>query len=58
MKGLRQYIKKHGKHFTEELAYKTAGKRWSSTQIEKATQREVYYNVTASTLGDIVYLAN
>lgn len=58
MKGLRQYIKKHGKHFTEELAYKAAGKKWSSKQIEKATQGEVYYNVTASTLGDMIFLIN
>ena len=58
MKGLKEYIRKHGKHFTEKLAYKVAGKRWSGRQIEKAAQKRVYYNVTGSTLGDMIYLTN
>lgn len=58
MKGLRQYIKKHGRHFTEELAYKAAGKKWSAEDIERTAQKEVYYNVTASTLGDMIYLVH
>ena len=58
MKGLDRYIRKHGKHFTEKLAYKVAGRRWSGRQIEKAAQRKVYYNVTGSTLGDMIYLTN
>ena len=58
MKGLREYVKKHGRHFTEELAYVAAGKKWSSKEIEDAAQRRVYFNVTGSTLGDMTYLAN
>lgn len=58
MKGLGAYIKKHGKHFTEELAYEVVGKRWSGRQIQKAAQHRVYYNVTGSTLGDMIYLTN
>ena len=58
MKGLKEYIRKHGKHFTEELAYYAAGKAWSGRQVEKAAQKKVYYNVTGSTLGDMVYLTN
>jgi hypothetical protein len=58
MNGLDRYIRKHGKHFTEKLAYKVAGRRWSGRQIEKAAQRKVYYNVTGSTLGDMIYLTN
>ena len=58
MKGLKEYIKKHGKHFTEELAYQVAGKRWNAEQIERAAQKKVYYNVTGSTLGDMVFLTN
>ena len=59
MKGLREYIKKHGKHFTEELAYDAAfSKRWNKKQIEEAIQNRVWYNVTGSTLGDIIYLVN
>ena len=58
MKGLKEYIEKHGKHFTIELAYDVSGKRWSIEQLEKAIQDEVYYNVTASTIGDMLYLTN
>lgn len=58
MRGLRNYVKKHGKHFTEELAYMAAGSRWSAKEVEDAAQRKVYYNVTASTLGDMTYLVN
>jgi hypothetical protein len=59
MKGLNEYIKKHGKHFTEELAYDAAlSKRWNRKQIEDAIQRKVWYNVTGSTIGDIIYLVN
>lgn len=58
MKGLREYIRKHGRHFTEELAYKVAGKKYDAAQVERAAQKRVYYNVTGSTLGDMVYLTN
>ena len=58
MKGLRKYISKHGRHFTEELAYNVAGRKYNALEVEKAAQRKVYYNVTGSTLGDMVYLTN
>lgn len=58
MKGLRKYIRKHGRHFTEELAYEAAGRKYNARQVEKAAQKKVYYNVTGSTLGDMVYLTN
>lgn len=58
MKGLEEYVRKHGRHFTEELAYKAAGKRWSPEEIEKNAQSKVYYNVTSSTSGDMVYLVH
>lgn len=59
MKGLEEYIKKHGKHFTEKLAYDAAlSKRWNKKQIEDAIQGKVWYNVTGSTIGDIIYLVN
>ena len=59
MKGLDEYIKKHGKHFTEELAYEAAlSKRWNKKQIEDTLQKMVWYNVTESTIGDIIYLVN
>lgn len=59
MKGLRSYIKKHGKHFTEKLAYDAVlDKRWDRKQIESAFQKRAWYNVTGSTIGDIIYLIN
>ena len=59
MKGLDEYIAKHGKHFTEELAYRAAGsKRWTSAEIHRALQKKVYYNVSGCTSDDIAYLVN
>lgn len=56
MKGLRQYMKKHGKHFTEQLAEAVTRKQWNSCKIMKDSQKKVYYNVTGSTVGDMVYM--
>lgn len=58
MKGLRQYIKRHGRHFTEELAMTVTKGRWSSSEVMEKAECMVYYNVTDSTVGDIVFLAN
>lgn len=56
---MEEYIKKHGKHFTEQLAYDAAlSRRWNRRQIEDAIQKRVWYNVTGSTIGDIIYLVN
>ena len=56
MKGLEAYIKKHGKHFTEDLATRVTCGKWNPSKVEAAAQSKVYYNVTASTVGDMVYL--
>ena len=56
MKGLEEYINKHGRHFTKELASKVTDERWDSSKLEKDAQKHVYYNVTGSTIGDMVYL--
>jgi hypothetical protein len=58
MKGLEEYIKVHGRHFTEELAYEAVGQKWKAAQIAKVAQSRVYYNVTESTLGDMTFLTN
>lgn len=58
MKGLRQYIRKHGKHFTEELAMTVTNGRWNPSEIMEKAESIVYYNVTGSTVGDIVFLVN
>ena len=58
MRGLRQYIKKHGRHFTEELAMTVTNGRWDSSEIMEKAESMVYYNVTGSTVGDIVFLTN
>jgi hypothetical protein len=56
MKGLNEYIKKYGKHFTEELARDVTKRQWNSCKIVRDAQKKVYYNVTGSTVGDMVYL--
>ena len=58
MIGYEEYIKKHGKHFTVELAYAIAGNRWSIEEIEDSLQKKVYFNVAGFTRGDIVFLFN
>lgn len=58
MKGLKEYIKKHGKHFTEKLAYDVTGGKWNVDRVNKSAQKKVYYNVTEATLGDILYITN
>ena len=58
MKGIKQYIKKHGRHFTEELAMSATKGRWNTEEIMPKVETYVYYNVTGSTIGDIVYLVN
>ena len=58
MQGIVDYLKKHGYHFTEELAKDAVPHRWSMDTILKEAQRRVYYNVSGSTLGDIYYLVN
>ena len=59
MKGLKKYLKKHGNHFTEQLAYDVAlNKRWNKKQIENSIRNMVWYNVTGSSIGDIIYLVN
>lgn len=56
MRGLEEYIRKHGKHFTDKLAIKVTNRRWDPCKVAKAAQDKVYYNVTQSTVGDMVYL--
>lgn len=58
MKGLKEYISKHGNHFTEKLAIAVMDSKWSSSEIEKSSETMVYYNVSEATLGDIVFLVN
>ena len=58
IKGLRRYIKKHGRHLTEELAKNAIFFFWTPEEIMSSSQRKVYYNVTGATVGDMVYLAN
>lgn len=58
MKGLRRYIRKHGKHFTEELAMAVTKGRWKPSEVMEKAESMVYYNVTSSTVGDIVFLTN
>lgn len=56
MKGLKEYVKKHGMHFTEKLALDTIPLRWDAEKVKQATQKKVYYNVTGASSGDMLYL--
>ena len=56
MKGLEEYINVHGNHFTEKLALDVSKNKWDISKIEKSSQSKVYYNVTGSTIGDMVYM--
>lgn len=58
MKGLRRYIAKHGRHFTTELVMKVIDCKWHPHEITRSTEGRVYYNVSSSTLGDLVFLVN
>lgn len=58
MKGLKEYISKHGNHFTEKLAIAVMDSKWNPSEIEKSSETMVYYNVSEATFGDIVFLVN
>ncbi len=58
MKGLEEYIKRHGRHLTERLALDSTVVRWNAAKVRKAVEGRIYYNVTGSTVGDMVYLVN
>lgn len=58
MKGLRKYIRKHGRHLTVQLALDAMDIRWASSEVMKSAQSKVYYNVTSASEGDMVYLVN
>lgn len=49
---------KHGRHFTEQLAMTATKGSWSPSEIMEKAETMVYYNVTGSTVGDIVFLTN
>lgn len=62
MKGLEEYIKVHGNHFTEELAAKACSDlniyKWTNEQIKNSINKKVYFNVTGATIGDVIYMIN
>ena len=58
MKGLGEYIERHGRHLTVQLALDVMDIRWSSSEVMKSAQGKVYYNVTSASEGDMVYLVN
>lgn len=58
MKGIKEYIKKHGRHFTEELAYEVVGTKWKIDKIQDILSTMVWYNVNGTTSGDIIYIVN
>lgn len=58
MKGLEEYVAVHGRHFTEELVKDAIYNRYSSSEVRRASEGQVYYNVSSATLGDMTFLVN
>lgn len=60
MKGLDEYIAKHGMHYTKELTHAVLGDnvRWSREELKKALRKRVWYNVTEATDEDIYFMVN
>ena len=58
MEGLEEHIAVHGRHFTLELVRDAIYNRWSSLEVRKASEGQVYYNVSKATLGDMTFLTN
>lgn len=58
MKGLKQYLRKHGNHFTEALVKDYIPTKWDYPEIEKSIKDEVWYNCWSATKGDMLYLVN
>ncbi len=54
LKGLKEYIDKHGEHFTKELAEDVLNT--STDRVITLLNKEVWYNVSDATIGDILYL--
>lgn len=58
MKGLEDYIKKNGFHFTVNLALDATDNKWNEKKVCNAAEKRVYYNVIDASLGDMVYITN
>lgn len=62
MRGLEEYIERHGRHFTMKLAEDVLDKDgilfWKPDTVMRAMNRRVWYNTNSSTEGDIIYLVN
>ena len=60
MKGLDEYVAKHGMHYTKELTHDVLGDaiRWSRKDLKKVLHKKVWYNVTGATDEDIYFMAN
>lgn len=56
MKGLEEYLKKHGYHFTKRLANAVVSGKWDVDTVMENAQKHVYYNVIGSTSGDMCYM--
>ena len=58
MKGLEEYLKRNGNHFTRKLADTVVSGKWDVDTIMKDAQKKVYYNVIGSTSGDMCYMVH
>lgn len=57
MKGLQKYLRKHGSHFTIKLAEDVNGRNFTFSIVDRYLSTMVWYNVSNSTIGDIIYLS-
>lgn len=58
MKGFEEYLERHGSHFTVRLAMDIIRLRYSLSEIKDCIRGEVFYNVTGTTEGDMLFIVN
>lgn len=58
IRGKWKYIRKYGRHLTEQLVESLLPCVWNVPTVLESLQKKVYYNVTSSTTGDVLYMMN
>lgn len=63
MKGFKEYVEKHGNHFTlplAEVASKSLSEHphWNTTNLHDILSRKVFYKINSASDGDMLYMAN
>lgn len=58
MKEMKEYIRKHDRHFTVQLAMDIGEYKRYANKVKRTTDALVYYSASKATLGDMVFLVN